>query len=119
MAKQIKRSDVFEGKFFDETINDAKKAIEVFDALDVKINAVASSYKNTLQNANLSTKKGIEDIVKKETAPSSGVWYTSFFVDAAIETLGGNSDLVVNGGQRSFQHNVVLTIPFVTLSSSL
>jgi hypothetical protein len=53
---------------------------------------------------------GIEDIIKKETA-APGVYYVSFYVDAAIETLGGNSDLVVNGGQRSFQHNVVLTIP--------
>lgn len=53
---------------------------------------------------------GIEDIIKKETIVLL-TYYVSFFVDAAIETLGGNSDLVVNGGQRSFQHNVVLTIP--------
>lgn len=53
---------------------------------------------------------GVTDIVKKETAVP-GTYYVSFYVDAAIETLGGNSDLVVNGGQRSFQHNVVLTIP--------
>lgn len=64
MAKTYSKRDIFDGKLFDEAINEANQMIKVLEVMDTKIIQLSSTYKNTLNNATTSNKKGIEDIIK-------------------------------------------------------
>lgn len=64
MAKTYSKKDIFDGKLFDEAINEANQMIKVLEVMDTKIIQLSSTYKNTLSNATTSNKKGIEDIIK-------------------------------------------------------
>lgn len=64
MAKTYSKKDIFDGKLFDEAINEANQMIKVLEVMDTKIIQLSSTYKNTLNNATTSNKKGIEDIIK-------------------------------------------------------
>lgn len=56
----------------------------------------------------------ITDIVMKETAPSSGIFYKPFQVKSGKESINGQSPLVVNGVNKYFNHTVVFTLTGVT-----
>lgn len=64
MAKTYSKKDIFDGKLFDEAINEANQMIKVLEVMDTKIIQLSNTYKNTLNNATTSNKKGIEDIIK-------------------------------------------------------
>ena len=64
MAKTYSKKDIFDGKLFDEAINEANQMIKVLEVMDTKIIQLSSSYKNTLNTATTNNKKGIEDIIK-------------------------------------------------------
>lgn len=64
MAKTYSKKDIFEGKLFDEAINEANQMIKVLEVMDTKIVQLSSTYKNTLNSATTNNKKGIEDIIK-------------------------------------------------------
>lgn len=64
MAKTYSKKDIFEGKLFDEAINEANQMIKVLEVMDTKIVQLSNTYKTTLNNATTNNKKGIEDIIK-------------------------------------------------------
>lgn len=64
MAKTYSKKDIFEGKLFDEAINEANQMIKVLEVMDTKIVQLSNTYKTTLNSATTSNKKGIEDIIK-------------------------------------------------------
>ena len=64
MAKTYCKKDIFEGKLFDEAINEANQMIKVLEVMDTKIVQLSTTYKTTLNSATTNNKKGIEDIIK-------------------------------------------------------
>lgn len=64
MAKTYSKKDIFDGSLFNDAIKEAQQMSAVLEGLDEKIVKLSNSYKNTLQNANTTNKKGIEDIIK-------------------------------------------------------
>lgn len=64
MAKTYSKKDIFEGKLFDEAINEANQMIKVLEVMDNKIVQLSTTYKTTLNSATTNNKKGIEDIIK-------------------------------------------------------
>ena len=64
MAKTYSKKDIFEGKLFDEAINEANQMIKVLEVMDTKIVQLSNTYKTTLNSATTNNKKGIEDIIK-------------------------------------------------------
>jgi len=64
MAKTYSKKDIFEGKLFDEAINEANQMIKVLEVMDTKIVQLSTTYKTTLNSATTNNKKGIEDIIK-------------------------------------------------------
>ena len=64
MAKTYSKKDIFDGSLFNDAIKEAQQMSAVLEGLDDKIVKLSNSYKNTLQNANATNKKGIEDIIK-------------------------------------------------------
>lgn len=64
MAKTYSKKDIFDGKLFDEAINEANQMIKVLEVMDTKIVQLSNTYKTTLNSATTNNKKGIEDIIK-------------------------------------------------------
>ena len=64
MAKTYSKKDIFDGSLFNDAIKEAQQMSAILEGLDEKIVKLSNSYKNTLQNANTTNKKGIEDIIK-------------------------------------------------------
>lgn len=68
MAKKITKDEIFEKGLLSEVINEAEKAIVVFDKLDVELSKVSKSYKSIIDNSSKNSKGSITELVNASKA---------------------------------------------------
>lgn len=68
MAKKITKDEIFEKGLLSEVINEAEKAIVVFDKLDVELGKVSKSYKSIIDNSSKNSKGSITELVNASKA---------------------------------------------------
>ncbi len=68
MAKKITKDEIFEKGLLSEVINEAEKAIIVFDKLDVELGKVSKSYKSIIDNSSKNSKVSITELVNASKA---------------------------------------------------
>lgn len=66
MAEAIKKSDIIEGKPFEEIANEITKTLDALEKYDAKIVSIAKHMKGDLSEANTKTLKGIKEVTESE-----------------------------------------------------
>lgn len=66
MAEAIKKSDIIEGKPFEDIANEITKTLDALDKYDAKIVSIAKHMKGDIAEANTKTLKGIKEVTESE-----------------------------------------------------